>query len=93
MAKPVHRLNDPNTAGGVVNAPVQDFVLDQGREISVDGSGVTGHPPFLPPHDAPVTANGSSFVFINGIAVNVEGNADSCGHARAQGSDLTFISE
>ena len=93
MAKSVHRRNDPNSAGGVVNGPAQGFVFDQGREISVDGSGVSAHPPFVPPHVAPVTANGSSFVFIGGIPVNFETNADSCGHLRAQGSDLIFIAE
>lgn len=93
MAKPVHRLNDPNTAGGVMNGPAQSFVFDQGREVSIDGSGVSPHPPFVPPHVSPVTANGSSFVFISGIPVNFEGNADSCGHPRAEGSDLTFITE
>ena len=52
MAKPVHRLNDPNSAGGVVNGPLQDFVFDQGQEISVNGSGVTPHTPFVPPQVA-----------------------------------------
>lgn len=93
MNKPVHRQDDPNDAGGVVQTPSQDFVFDQDKLVSVDGSPVTPHPPFVPPHDAPVTANGSSFVFINDIPVNFEGNADSCGHARAAGSDLLFIEE
>lgn len=93
MTKPVHRQGDPNSGGGVVNAPVQDFVFDQGKLVATDGSGVSAHAPFEPPHTAPVTANGSSFVFINGVPVNFEGNADSCGHARAAGSDLIFITE
>jgi uncharacterized Zn-binding protein involved in type VI secretion len=93
MAKPVHRFGDSNSAGGVVAGPLQDFVFDQGKLVSVDGSGVSGHAPFAPPHVAPVTANGSSFVRINGIPVNFEGNADSCGHPRATGSDIFFITE
>lgn len=93
MTNPTHRQGDPNDAGGVVTAPAQDFVFDQGKLVSVDGSSVSPHPPFVPPHTAPVTANGSGLMFINGIPVNFTGNADSCGHARAAGSDLTFISE
>ncbi len=93
MAKPVHRRDDPNTAGGVVVSPIQDFVFDQGKEVATDGSGVSSHTPFAPPHLAPVTANGSSFVFIDGIPVNFQTNSDSCGHARAEGSDLLFITE
>lgn len=93
MGKDVHRLGDPNAAGGVVVGPAQDFVYDQGKLVSVDGSGVSPHPPFIPPHVSPVTASGSSFAFINGIPINFMGNADSCGHPRAGGSDIFFITE
>jgi hypothetical protein len=33
-----------------------------------------------------VTANGLTNVIAGGIPVNVIGNADTCGHARAEGS-------
>ena len=93
MAKKIHRQDDPNSAGGIVMVPLQDFVSVQGKLVAVDGSPVTPHDPFIPPHVGTVTANGSSFVFINGIPVNFETNADSCGHPRAAGSDISFITE
>ena len=73
--------------------PVQDFVDINGDLISVDGSPVSGHPPFLGPHVAPVTANGSDFFTIDGLAVNAMGDADSCGHGRATGSDFVFLED
>lgn len=93
MPKQVHRQGDANDAGGVVTSPLQDFVFDQNKLVAVDGSPVSPHAPFVPPHTSPVTANGSSFVFINDIPVNFETNADSCGHPRATGSDLVTITE
>jgi hypothetical protein len=45
---------------------------------------VSGHAPGI--HAGPVTANGLTNVIAGGIPVNVIGNADTCGHARAEGS-------
>jgi uncharacterized Zn-binding protein involved in type VI secretion len=93
MGRPVQRVTDPNDGGGIVTSSLQDFVTDQGLPIAVDGSPVSGHPPFVPPHSGPVTDNGAAFVTINGIAVNRTGDADTCGHARAGGSPIIEIEE
>lgn len=86
MSSPAHRVGDVDTGGGVVTSSLQSKVRINGRLASVDGSPVSGHPPFLPPHDAPSTANGSSKVRFGGIPANRQGDADTCGHARAAGS-------
>lgn len=84
------RLGDSNDAGGVVNSIPQSTVFANGLLMSVDGSIGTGHPPCPIPaiHCSGnwTTANGSGNVLINGIPVNFEGNADTCGHSRINGS-------
>ena len=84
----VHRLSDPNDDGAVVEQVIQSTVYANGMLVSVDGCPVQEHG--LGEHDSPLTANGSSTVFINGIPVNRQGDADTCGHARAQGSPDVF---
>jgi uncharacterized Zn-binding protein involved in type VI secretion len=81
-----HRLNDPNDAGGVINSIPQSTVFINGMLASVNGSGVSSHNPFVPPHTDALTSNGSSTVSIGGIPVNRLGDADTCGHSRAAGS-------
>lgn len=80
----IQRIGDANSGGGVVTSSGQSHVSANGLLVAVDGSPVSGHG--LGVHSAPVTANGSSKVFINGIPVNKTGDADSCGHARTGGS-------
>jgi uncharacterized Zn-binding protein involved in type VI secretion len=70
---------DPDTGGGIIETPIQNFVKANGILVSVDGSPVSDHED----HTAVKTANGSAFVKINGIAVNIFGRADTCGHTRA----------
>lgn len=88
MSRDVHRVSDPNTAGGIVSSVLQDFVSCEGQLVAVDGSPVTPHFPFFPPHVGTITASGASWFTINGIPVNAEGDADSCGHARDAGSTI-----
>jgi len=85
----VHRLNDPNDDGAVIEEVIQSTVFANNMLISVDGSPVEEHG--IGEHDSPVTANGSATVFINGIPVNRRGDADSCGHVREQGSPDVFV--
>lgn len=87
----VHRLGDPNSAGAPVVSTAQGTVYANGILIAVDGSAVAPHLPFIPPHVGTVTANGSSTVFIEGIPVNRQGDADSCGHPRTSGSPNVFV--
>ena len=79
-----------DAAGGVIIGALQDFVRVEGALWSVLGDPVAGHGDV--PHAAPVMAQGSSFVRINGIPVCREGHLASCGHA-ATGSAAMRISE
>lgn len=78
----VHRQGDANDSGGVIDSVAQGTVYINSQLASVDGSAVSGHALHLPT----ATANGSPTVFIGGIAVNRQGDADECGHSRADGS-------
>lgn len=93
----IHRMGDANTGGGVITAIPQSTVFVNGQLGSVDGAVGTSHPPCPDPsiHCAGnwVTANGSPSVFIEGIAVNRQGDGDTCGHARAAGSPDVFANE
>lgn len=86
-----HRIDDANYAGGVVSSSLQSTVYANNILISVDGSPVTPHPPFISPHTGTVTANGSTTVFAENININRKGDADSCGHPRAEGSPNVFV--
>jgi len=91
MGVEVHRLGDANVAGGIVSGPLQSTVYANGLLVAVDGSAVTPHFPFIPPHIGTVTANGSPTVFAEGIPINGMGDPDSCGHPRASGSPDVFV--
>ena len=92
----IHRLTDPNIVGGVVTQSVlQNTVTCEDILVSVDGSCVTAHTPFTPPHAPtclPKTANGSVDFTIEDIPVNYETNSDTCGHPRAFGSPTFYYS-
>lgn len=70
------KAND--SAGGAQIAGGQTYVRAEGQLIVVLGDPVTPHGIF--PHAAPVMAEGSGFVRINGIPVCREGHVASCGH-------------
>lgn len=84
------RRGDPNTAGGVITSIPQSTVFINGRLASVDGSQGTSHDPCPKPpiHCAGnwSTAGGVATVMAGGIPINVDGNADTCGHSRTSGS-------
>ncbi len=86
MGEPAHRIGDADTGGGIVTGSLQSKVRINGKLAAVDGSPVSGHAPFMPPHTGPVTAHGSAKVRFGGIPANRRGDADTCGHARASGS-------
>lgn len=94
--KNIHRFGDPNVAGGLVtNEILQSSVFCNDLLVAVDGSCVTGHPPFVPPHAptcTPKTANGSRRVFAEDIPINRLDDPDTCTHERAIGSPDCFIS-
>jgi uncharacterized Zn-binding protein involved in type VI secretion len=83
----IQEVGDPNTGGGLVETPPQTFFKCNGILVSVDTTDVTDHPP---DHVGVQTANGSSFLRIDGKRVNIFGNADTCGHTRA-GSQVSWF--
>jgi uncharacterized Zn-binding protein involved in type VI secretion len=85
----IARVNQ-DAAGGTILGGGQSFVTVEGALWAVKGDAVAGHG--LAPHTAPVMAEGSPFVFINGIPACREGNLATCGHA-ASGSGAMRISE
>jgi uncharacterized Zn-binding protein involved in type VI secretion len=87
----IHRLTDPNTAGAPVTQVVQSKVYANNLLVAVNGSPVEGHG--TGEHSSPKTANGSTTVFIENIPVNKQGDADTCGHTRAQGSSDVYVDD
>jgi uncharacterized Zn-binding protein involved in type VI secretion len=85
----VHRQGDANDGGGIIDGVAQGTVYVNGQLASIDGSGVIGHDLHLPT----ATANGSPTVFIGGISINRQGDADECGHGRADGSPDVFCND
>lgn len=79
----VSRVGDADSGGGRVTAGV-DSVIVNGRPIAVNGNPVSGHG--RSPHSSPRTAGGLTTVLAGGVPVTRVGDADTCGHARAQGS-------
>jgi len=74
----VHRQGDVNELGGSITDVAQATVFINGQPVSIDGSQVEGGPT--------TTANGSPTVFIGGIPVNRQGDEDTDGIPRADGS-------
>ena len=85
------RNGDSNDGGGVINSIPQSTVFVNSKLVSVNGSKGTGHGIGIHAANAWDTANGSSTVFAGGIAINRTGDADTCAHARAGGSDDVFV--
>ena len=85
------RNGDANTGGGVINSIPQSTVFVNSELVSVNGSKGTGHGIGIHAANAWDTANGSSTVFAGGIAINRTGDADTCAHTRAGGSDDVFV--
>ena len=85
------RNGDANTGGGEINSIPQSTVFVNSKLVSVNGSKGTGHGIGIHAANAWDTANGSSTVFAGGIAINRTGDADTCAHTRAGGSDDVFV--
>lgn len=89
------RRDDPNVADGLIKSISQYTVFTNDLLQSIDGSTGTGHfpCPAILTHCAGawVTDNGSDNVLVQDIAANFEGNPDTCGHKRKDGSPDVFI--
>jgi uncharacterized Zn-binding protein involved in type VI secretion len=81
---------DANDAGGTVSGGVASVRVN-GKPVTVNGNPVSAHAPWdrkwHPPHAAASTAGGSGTVRAGGTGIITTGCADTCGHARAGGSD------
>lgn len=90
MGKPVVRVGDINSAGGVVVQGHPNITVN-GRLAAKQGSRVTPHPccgaPGCNIHCVAIAAYpGSRLVTMNGIPTLRIGDKDTCGHPRATGS-------
>ena len=92
MGNKAHRMGDLNTGAGEITSIPQSKVFCNSKLLAVNGSKGTTHPSG-PPHSAGTwkTANGSSTVFAEKIAINRTNDADTCTHTRAGGSDDVFV--
>jgi uncharacterized Zn-binding protein involved in type VI secretion len=87
----VQRVGDANAVGGVVSGGISSVRIN-GRPVAVVGNSVSAHPPCgrrkAPRiHCHATAAGGSGTVKAGGIPVSLTGDSDTCGHARAGGSD------
>jgi len=92
MAKVV-RIGDVNSAGGAAISGHSNILVNN-RPAARQGTKVTPHPPCpKPPIHCSATAAfpGKTNVLMNGIPTLKTGDVDTCGHARATGSNNTIV--
>ena len=89
----VQRQGDSNSGGGVATGGV-DSVRVNGRPIMIPNQPVTPHPPYgrrgsrtIHNNGSQMTAGGNPTVKAAGQPVVVTSDSDTCGHARAGGSE------
>ncbi len=79
-----------DSAGGAQLAGGQDFVTVGGDLVVLLGDPITPHG--LPPHDAPVMAEGTPWFTINGVPVCRAGHNATCGHG-STGRDWVSVTD
>ena len=92
----VQRVGDANGAGGVITGAGSPNVRINNRSVSLNGDSVSPHPCCgqrrCPPiHCYATTVGSSATVKANNIYIVLTGDTDTCGHARAGGSDNVKI--
>ena len=90
----VQRVGDQDSAGGKITQG-DSSVLVNGQAIAIPNQPVTSHPPYgrgtEPHHHAQTRSSKNTTVLVNGKPVLVDGDTDSCGHVRVNGSpDVTI---
>jgi uncharacterized Zn-binding protein involved in type VI secretion len=91
--RPIQRIGDSNTGGGIIVGGGQNSVLINGRPAAKPGQSVTPHlgcGKRAPQHCRAKTTPTSSTVFANGSPLVLTGGKDSCGHGRTGGSPNVF---
>lgn len=91
----MQRIGDRNSAGGVI-LNGDSSVLINGRAVAVQGASVSAHPccgqrGCPPTHCNAKTQANNSTVLVNGIPLVLNGDVDTCGHARASGSPDVLV--
>lgn len=79
----VQRKGDPDTGGGRISTGIAS-VRTNGLPTATINMPVSGHGKRA--HSGPKTAGGVSSVRVEGVPISVNGNADTCGHTRTDGS-------
>ena len=88
MGKQIVRVGDVNSAGGKV-VTGDNSVRINGIPVAVDGSLVSCHAPFSPPHVHARCRASVNNIKVNGKRLILVGDTDTCGHKRVQGSSNT----
>ena len=70
-----------DVAGGAQLAGGQDWFSVEGQLVVLRGDPVTPHLPLVPLHTAPLMAQGSPWMSIDGVPVCRAGHLANCGHA------------
>lgn len=86
----VQRVGDPNDGGGIIESTPQSSVTAGGKAIAVSGSKGSGHGPKKHRKNQWEVRPTSTSVTINGLAISLSDDVDSCGHKRI-GSSGIFI--
>jgi uncharacterized Zn-binding protein involved in type VI secretion len=88
MGKGIVRVGDKNDAGGAVISGDNTVRVD-GKAVAIDGSPVTAHNNFKPPHTNARCRASKNSVRVNGKRLIFVGDIDTCGHVRIEGSTKT----
>lgn len=91
----VQRVGDKNTAGGVI-LNGDSSVLINGRPVALTNASVSPHPCCGQKGCPPIHCNAKTqatkyTVFVNGKAVSLTGDKDTCSHARSSGSTDVIV--
>lgn len=87
------RYGDVNQTGGKILRGA-GTVFANGKGVGLHQSQISSHAPWSkeehPPHEAPVTTEGSPTVFAENCPVLRVGSGNTCGHSIIQGSPDVF---
>jgi len=85
------RVGIENAGGGLISGPGAVTVLIEGVPASVLGDAVLPHPPFGVQHSNALLLQGSSTVFIGGLAAIRTTDLATCNHGVFPGSTTVLI--
>ena len=80
-----------DSAGGLLGPSLETHVQLDGSAWVVVGTPAAPHG--SSPHDAAVMSEGSTYVFVGGVAACATGDAATCGHTGEPGSGVVSIQD